>query len=229
MSVTEGRLDVGSTGEELDTTTVKQTDGTLTLDDYFDTTDFTEQNFVIPKVDFNFASTIVNGMTILIGRSGGTKPTIKFDSLQWEKSGSPIEFRVNKSPGLDYYVHALRFSFADNIAGTVASGTMPGLAYNQILGLAALSNGITFRRVQESVVNFSATLKQLSDFLRIGSVVSNAVSDGTNTFVSVDVPFFEPIILQGPPSSNYLSLSIADDLSGLLLFNAIARGVDKTN
>ncbi len=69
----------------------------LDLNDYIDTADFTEQNFVIPKSDFNFATTIINGMTLTITRDGGTKPTIKFDDIQWEETGNSLEYRSGAS------------------------------------------------------------------------------------------------------------------------------------
>ena len=86
-----------------------------------------------------------------------------------------------------------------------------------------MSNGIVFQRVQNDEVLFSVVLKQLSDFLEAGSTITNAISDGTNTFISVELDFFEPIVLEGG-AGNSLSLTISDDLSGLLQFTAVARG-----
>ena len=109
------------------------------------------------------------------------------------------------------------------VAGATANATLQGLAYNALLGVSALSNGITFQRVQGGEANFSASLRQLSDFLTVGFSVTDAISDGTNTLIALEVGFSEPIVLRGGPD-NFLSLTINDDLSNLLQFTATARG-----
>ena len=101
---------------------------------------------------------------------------------------------------------------------------MPGLAYNQLLGISALSNGITLQQIQNGKVNFSITLRQLSDFFDTGLDIINLVSDGTNTMLTLGILLSDAIILEGPLEDNFLSLTVNDDLSGLLLFTAATRG-----
>jgi hypothetical protein len=184
------------------------------------------QTFAIPLSAFFFASDDVDGFSIIMTRLGGAKPTVVFDDIQLEETGDPLEFKITKDTSYDYYADQIKFLIADNVTSVVTNGTVPGLSYNTILGVSALANGITFKRVIDGQVDFSTPLRQLSDFLRFGNV-TNPISDGTNTYINIEVNFQSPVIISGNPDDNYISLTIADDLSGLLLFNAIIRGSDK--
>ena len=201
----------------------------ITLDDFIDTADFAEQNFAIPLARFNFVSTAVNDFTIRITRSGGVKPTIKFDDLQWEESGFPIEYAIGVEPGERFHIDQLVFSMADNVTGiaTVAGATenhsMQNLSFDKFLGVSALSNGITFTRRENGLVVLTLLFKQLSDMLGGGGTLSNVISDATNTYITIAVDFPEPIIMDGN-FDDTLTLTINDNLSGLLLFSTLARG-----
>lgn len=204
----------------------------VNLNDFIDTGDFAEQSFVITKDSFGLEDQEVNDLRITITRTGGTKPTIKFDDLQIEgESGTtPITYKATTPFGTFFHITEIRISIADAFSGTItglASGTenatMPGLGYNKILGVAALTNGITFSRVQDGKTIFAVVLKQLGDFLGTGSNLISTISDATNTQIVLQVLFPEPIILNGAEDS-FLSFTINDDLSGLLEFSASARG-----
>lgn len=200
----------------------------IDLNGYIDTGNFAEQNFVIPKADLGLTTQLLDGMTITMTRLGGTKPTVKFDDIQFEQTGTPAVFQATTPLGTRYHIDKLRFVMADalnayaTVAGDTQNATLPALSYDKLLGVSALSNGIVFQRVQNDKTLFSVVLKQLSDFLGI-STIMNAISDGTNTFISMEVDFFEPVVLEGG-SGNFLSLTISDNLSGLLQFTASARG-----
>ena len=204
---------------------------TLNLNDFIGTGNFSEQSFAIPLSTFDLTSELIDGFTIMMNRSGGVKPTVKFDDLQIEAAGTPLTFKVTTPTGTRFHITELRINLADALAGTITgladgteNATMPGLAYDQILGVATLTNGVTFSRVQGGITRFSASLKQLSDFLGTGSNFASApISDGTNTFVSLLVTFPEPVLLVGD-DGDFMSFTVNDDLSGLLLFTAFARG-----
>ncbi len=196
---------------------------TVLLNDYIDTGDFSEQSFVIPKDDLGLSTQTINGLTISLSRSGGAKPTFKLDDLQLEASGTPAIFKATTPAGTRFHISELRIAIADNVASTVASGTMHGLAYNALLGVSALSNGIIFQRVEDGKTLFSISIKQLGDLLSTGSDIVNAISDGTNTFLTLLVKFPEAIVLKGG-NNDFLSFTINDNLSGLLQFTAAARG-----
>jgi hypothetical protein len=86
-----------------------------------------------------------------------------------------------------------------------------------------LTNGVVFNRVQKGKTLFSVTIRQLGDFLSVGSNIINHISDGTNTFITMLVEFPEPIVLEGGPD-DFLSFTVSDNLSGLLQFTASTTG-----
>jgi hypothetical protein len=202
----------------------------VALNDYINTGLVgTEQSFVIPKADLGLASQNIDGFTITLLRTGGIKPTMTFDDIQLEQTGEPAVFKMEVGAGTRFHISELRLGIADALTTTYPDAeavrpTLPDLAYDQILGVGALSNGIVFRRVQAGKTLFSVVLKQLSDFLSIGSDLVTTISDGTNTYITLLVTFPEPIVLVGSEADDFLSFAINDDLSGLLLFNVSARG-----
>ncbi len=201
-----------------------QVGDTVDLDDFIDTADFASQTFVIPLTNFNFASDNVDGFSIIITRSGGAKPAMTFDDITLQQTGGAAIFKATTPPGTRFHITELRIAFADALAATLLNGTMHGLAYDKLLAVSALTNGILFRRVENGETLFAVPIKQLGDFLATGSNIVNAISDGTNTFITLLVEFPEPIVLKGGAFENFLSFTIADDLSGLLQFTAAARG-----
>ena len=187
-----------------------------------------EQNFVIPKAEFGLLGQLVNGFTITVVRTGGGKPAFTLDDIQLEETGDAAVFKATTPVGTRYHITQIRIGLADNISGIITGSTttyptMPGLAYDAILGVSALSNGIVFTRVQKGVTQFSVVLKKLGDFLTTGSNMVNMISDGTNTYITLMIEFPEPIILEGGDDS-FMSYTINDDLSALLQFSAAALG-----
>ncbi len=189
---------------------------------------------------FVWTSTFATGTTdveVLYIKNTSTIRKLFIDSMRYSASAACI-FSVFKHTGTAtgttitaekdevFCVTELRIAIADVLAGTVTDGTMEGLAYDKLLALASLANGILFSRVAKGKIVFSVPIKQLGDFLATGSDMVNHISDGTNTFITLLVKFPEPIVLDGS-RGDFLSFTINDDLSGLLLFTAAARGVIK--
>lgn len=202
----------------------------VNIDDFIDTGSFSEQSFVITKDDLGLTTQNVNSMRLTIIRSGGAKPTVKFDDFQLENSGTPAVFKLTTPIGTRFHINQIILGIADNITGITAvagateNATVPNLAYDAFLGVSALTNGITFQRVKDGVITFSASIKQLGGFLSIGGRIVNHISDGTNTFITLTFELAEPIVLNGNDTENFISFTINDDLSGLLQFTAGATG-----
>ncbi|MEE8465484.1 MAG: hypothetical protein V3S68_03340, partial [Dehalococcoidia bacterium] len=176
----------------------------INLNDYIDPGDIgNAQNFVVPKADLGLSVQLIDGMTILLTRSGGPQVGFTLDDIQLEAAGVPAVFKTSANPREPYHITELRMAFADTFAGTVTNGTMPGLAHDQFLGLAELANGINFQRVQDGKTIFSINLKTVGDFLATGSELINAISDGVDTFFVLAATFPEPIVLQGPADLNF--------------------------
>jgi len=199
------------------------------LNNFIDTGNFAAQNFVIPKADLGLTTQLLDGMTLTITRIGGTKPTIKFDDIQFEAAGTPAVFRATTPLGTKVHIDEIEVSMADDVTSIVTGSTttfptLQGIAYDAILGVSSLTNPIVFAYVKRGKVVLSVSITQIGDFLRAGMIITNSISDGTNTFLTMRFQFPHPIVLDGDDTENFLAIVISDNLSGLLEFTAVARG-----
>jgi hypothetical protein len=196
----------------------------VNLNDYIDIGLLgTEQSFAIPKADLGLSNQLVDGFTITIVRTGGAKVTASFDDIQLEATGDPAVFKVSTPAGTQFHVNTMRVTMVDALSVTLASNSVPKLAYNQLLGVPALTNGMVFQRTQDNVLNFSGSFRQLSDFTFTGFDIVDVVSDDTNTMVVLEVKFNDPIILNGD-KQDFMSITVTDNLAGLAVLTAAARG-----
>ena len=210
-----------------DTATAQIVGNSVDIRDYFNESVFgVWQNLSIPLGDMGLAAETIDALRMSIEERSAPGPKFYMDDIRFEESGTPIEFRMSKGEGKDYYARGIRIVIADNIPSTLADGTMPGLSYDAILGVAALSNGIVIKYIENGKTNFSTTVRQLSDFMLFLDDYS-VMSDGTNTFLTLVGEFSDPIVIQDGMDDNYISFTINDDLSGLLLFRAIILGADR--
>lgn len=197
---------------------------TVNLNNFINTGEFSEQNFAIAKGEFGITSQTVDDFNIIITRTGGAKPTIKFDDFQIEETGNPAIFKVTTPGGTRFHIDEIRIRMEDVFDSTLVNSTIPNFPIDQILGVSELSIGIVFSRVKGGVTLFSVTLKNLGDFLATGSNLINDTGNATNSGFTLLVNFPEPIILEGGSENNFLSFTINDPLNGLTRFTAAARG-----
>ena len=179
------------------------------------------QGFVIPKADLGLNGTTVDEFTIIMTKSSGPKPTVYFDNLQIEESGDPAVFTLKPRKGSNLHVNSLIFSWADVGTGGTA------YAYNKIGAISSLANGMNVNLTGSDV---SGIVKNLGDFLCQSGQVTNHVDDGTNTFVTMKFDFKDdetPIILK-EGDKRTITVTINDDLSGLLLFTCFAGAHEET-
>jgi len=127
------------------------------LNEYINTGDFTVQNFVVPKDDLGLTSQSLDGMTLTIARLAGTKPTIKFDDIQFEAAGNPAVFKATTPLGTRFHITEIRIRIEDAISAVLTDGSMPNIDPSAILGVSALTNGIIFQRVQRGKTLFSVS------------------------------------------------------------------------
>ena len=201
------------------------------LEDFIDTSNFSEQSFVVPIAEFAFPSDKINGMTIEILRMGGAKPTIKFDDFQWEATTltAPLEYSVTVASNELYLIDAIIFNFADDYTGiaTVSGATENHngnyLSWDQFLGVSALTNGITFIRRENNIIINGGTFRNTSDILQASGEITNYMSDNTKTYFSIKFNLSEPIRLYGT-TADKIALTINDDMSGLTKFTVTSIG-----
>ena len=185
--------------------------------------------------DMNISGATIDAIRIEIAAKDVQSPTIYIDEIQItgsdEEAGSG-EFTIEPDAGTWFYVDNIRFVLADDISGRVPIDTVPdpdeyptmkGLSYDKLLGLDSLDNGIVYQRLRYGDIQTTFTVRQLSDILSTPKVSYQTISDGTNTMLTIDMPFTAPVILRAEEQDK-LKIIISDNLSGLLLFRVFVGG-----
>jgi hypothetical protein len=201
-------------------------DGTdeLDLSAYIDTTLFNSwQKFSIPLSTFTITDSTIDQLVVkTIDIGAGPPPNYYLDDIQLEETGGAIIYDITPQREDTWRIHSLHFTMVDAYAGTVASGTMQGIPYDGFLAINTLSNGISIQRIQDDKIEFSIIFNDFIDILASTAekkVISG--SDGTNTWVTVELKFPEPFDLHGKHGDR-IEIAIQDDLSGLLFFKVSA-------
>ncbi len=203
-----------------DTGTGKPVGDGVDLSNYFNYSSYDVwQKISIPLSDFGDLSSYatLDALRVQVVAAEGKSPKFYLDNIQFEESGTPIVYTLEPSKGTWLYVKSFQVILADALAGTLADSTMPYLAYNKLLGVDALAGGIVYKRIQEGMILSTFNIKQLSDFMGLSNgKISGCGSDGTNTWVSVNISFTDDVVLKYEEGDK-MSLTISEDLSGLLL------------
>jgi hypothetical protein len=211
-----------------DTNTSQQVGDKVLLEDYITELDFDVwQSAVIPLSDMGLSASTIYAFRMQIESVNGQSPDFFLDEIQIQETGSPIEFKTSHTIDKVYEANSFVITFIDAYAGTLTNGAgMIPIPYDQILG-ETLANGFQLRSVIEGDIDFSTTIKNIGDLIAIGFKITNAGSDGTNSFITLEQDFKVPLTVKGSPEFNYLSIIINDDLTGLLRFNAALRGIER--
>jgi len=192
------------------------------LGDYIDTSSLnTGQSWNIPLSAFNVTGN-VDEVVVQTVRAAGQPPSYYLDVLQFEETGGET-FVVAPEKGTYLGFKELSFIVVDNISTTLADNSMTNLAYNQILSIPALTNGIILRGVAFGEVQASFSIRQLADFYDIGLQIVDSFSDGTNTCLKISLTYPEYAILDSRKGDR-LELFISEDLSGLIKFSSFVIG-----
>lgn len=173
------------------------------------------QKFAIPLADMNLVGGTIDALRLLVD----SDPNFYLDDIQIEETGVPIEFKIEPSIKTWLLIDAINLFFVDAYAGTLADATMPNLSYNKILNVSQLTNGILFKCIEEGETTCSYIAKNLFEFQLMSFAIINSYSDGTNTCLKLSLNLRNPIILHAE-HEDYLSLTISDNLSGLIDFRA---------
>jgi len=206
-----------------DTDTNSQLGDPIGLQDYFEFSDFdTWQKLTIPLTDMDLdTETTLDAIRIRQAAQEGKSPKYYLDDIQFEESGTPIEYYLKAEKGTWLHIEEFTISVADAYTGIVSDGTMPSIPYDKVLG-ETLVSGVTYKREQNGKTKSSQTILDTIGFMQLaGTEISGSGSDGTNTWVTMRVRHIEPIVLK-PENDDKLSFTISEDLSGLLHFRISA-------
>ena len=210
-----------------DTGTGTQVGTAVLLEDYFNFLSYDNwQKISIPLTDFGdlSSSTTLDALRIAQrARRGAKAPKYYLDDIQFEEIGTPIKFTLKPELGTWLHVNSFQILIADaysgivTVAGATENATTPNIPYDSLLGVPKLGIGIAYRRTTAGEVISSASIQQFLDFMGFSNaIVTGSGSDGTNTWVSVNMQFTEPVILKDEDDDE-MSLTVNDDLSGLLV------------
>lgn len=204
---------------------------TVNLSSYIDTTSFNVwQKFVIPLTDMGVASSTIQYINIRTRDvGGGAAPDYYLDDIDiiGITGSTGLDYIIEPDAGSRYYLQTIKVFLAD--AYTATSSGQHAVAYDQLLGVSALTNGILVATVRQEEFDVTYTVSDVGDmiaFPQSRNFISG--SDGTNTWVSVELSFSTPLVLSSKNRDSFL-IRVRDDLSGLLKFTAIAEGYTVIN
>lgn len=181
------------------------------------------QNFVIPIANFSLTGS-VDEFVVKTVKTSGQNPNYRLDNIRLENTGAPAVFKTTTPVGTRFHITEIWIRMEDAFDSTLANNSIPNFPIDQFLGVASLTNGIVFSRVQNGKTLLSLTLKNLGDFLATGSSLINATGNAINSGFTLLMTFSEPIIIEGNEEENFLSYAISDNLAGLTRFTSVAWG-----
>lgn len=201
-----------------------QIGNSVSLGDYFNAFEFdVYQKLSIPLADLGLTSGTIDAFRMQYVTKDGPNPVFYIDDFQVEEAGGSVCFDILPPAQTRFHVSKFRYTVIDDLAGTVTNGTMPGLAYNQLLGVSSLPGGLDFQLIKDGETVGRASISDLGDAVKAGAEIINHMSDGTNTSITILREFVEPIILSAKDNDR-IAITISDDLTGLISLTAVATG-----
>lgn len=200
----------------------------VSLKNYFDRLDTgLWQIAQIPLSDMNLSSATIDSFRIEVVATQAGKPLWYLDVLDLEgASGSrPIKFSIQANNETRYYKSSLLIELANNISTTLADNSMYNLDYSSFLG-QAMPMGLQFSFFSNNELLNTYIVKDISDLTTRGFIITNAFSDGTNSYLTMKLDFAQPIILDSQ-FIDTINITVNDDLSGLLKFRTTAIGYEE--
>lgn len=195
------------------------------LEDYLDFLEYDVwHSVIIPLTDMDLAGETITGLRMQLVGTQGPTPDFFIDELYLQETGAAILFKAGAPTHTRYHVTKFIITIVDNIASTLADGTMPALSYDDILGVSTLTNGIVLSHVVGGVPIFQIPFNSIADFFALGFDLKTCISDGTNTLIVLEMTFQEPLVIHGNNDNNYVAITVQDNLSPLVRFTAALRG-----
>lgn len=211
-----------------DTVAGSQVGTAVSLQNYFDRLNTgVWQLAQIPLADMGLLTSTIDSFRIQVVATQAAKPVWYLDIITLEgASGSqPTKYTAKPSKNTIFYKKRFLIEIANNIGSTLASNSMPALAYDSFLGVT-ITNGIQIVLYSNDEVLDSFVVKNLNDLIGRGFNIVNNISDGTNTYISLIKDFEAPVICDSI-FIDCIDVTINDDLSSLLKFRCLALGYEE--
>jgi len=185
------------------------------------------QQFSIPLTDMNLQASSIDAFRITTVDLGpGAPPDYFLDLIVIEQAGAgggPFQYDISLEKGALFYANSLKISMARPYDTTEANGTMPGLGYDDLLG-ATLTSGLLFQIIKDKKITLSASIMNFADMIYLpGYDLKDMMYDGTNTFVTIEIKFDVPYILDRREEDG-MRFVVQDDLSSFVFFRAVLGG-----
>jgi hypothetical protein len=210
-----------------DTNTTNTIGVSVSLNDYFtETNNDVWQKLVIPLEDMELTTSTIDAFRMAFVNQAGATPEFFIDDFQIEETTTSSEYIVTSDPGKILYINEIRLNFIDALNTTLLNSSMFNLSYNKILNESALLSGIFLSRTRAGKTEFSVSFKDINDFISRGFDITTAICDGTNTSIVLARKFTDFFLLDSREDDK-ISITINDDLSGLISFTATAFGKER--
>jgi hypothetical protein len=196
----------------------------IAIEDYIESGRFGSwQKAAVPLEQMNLVGETVDSLRLEIATRSGLAPSFFIDDIQFEEVGEAAVFTLAPDPGTWFWVDQYRAVFAAPYDTSQVDGTVPGLSYDDFLGINIV-NGIVY--LEQSARSSNAfAFRQLSDVLQIPTLSDfGVINDGTNTMIWFATKNLSPGLVLKAEDDESINFIIQDDLSGLLLARVIAVG-----
>lgn len=208
-----------------DTGTGTQVGTSEPLEEHFSSNVFgTWQKITISLIDLGVSIETIDSIRFQMQSVDGKAPVFFIDDIQIEETGAPIVYTLTPRENAWTYIDTITYVLVDAYDGRLADSTMPNLSYDKFLGLSALSGGITWAEHLSGEVESSFTSFTLMDALELPNAkLKDSGTDGTNTWITIEFKFSYPILLKAE-NRDFLTVTINDDMTGLLRFRSYSSG-----
>lgn len=174
------------------------------------------QPFVIPKSAFNITTEDIDELTITILRAAGAKPTIFFDVIQIEETGSPATFGFEPTDER-LYLQEVQLFIADDATEAQTNN------FNTLMNKSSLGNGILVQAFSFTEAVFAGTFHRLIDFLQVPDATLRTGTDGTNSWAQIRFDFRQHNVVLDTNGVDGVFFTVEDDLSTFLAFRTFLR------
>lgn len=179
------------------------------------------QSVTIPKADLGLSLQVLDSFAINIRSKLGKSPLMYIDNITLQDSGTVGVFDLVPIDQDVFRLSKLIFSIADDFNISVSGGTAPGIPYDTFLGQPSITNGLNIHVHSKGNDELQFIANCLADVLTYGGTLTDVICDGTNTYVNIELDFETEVMLYAT-DNDYVSVTLSDDLSGLLLLKVLA-------
>jgi hypothetical protein len=204
---------------------VAQVGNSVSLSAYFEQT-MTDmwQSFGIPLSDMGLSTSSVSAFRMEVTVRDGARPLWYLDDFYLQESGGPLLYDAFAPPTTIVEITKLVVVLVDAVDTTEVDGTLYGLKWDQLLGLAKLPNGLLFQQLLDGTPTpVQALVRDLVEVLEGDFDITNAIAKDGEAAIKLTLVFPVPILVLGVPGSA-LRVSVQDDLTGLIRARAKAFG-----